>query len=140
MNAFTQPFLLQEPEPPAGRASPTRKAQTSSAANAAASAVLKLASHDSIDASTAAFYDYVRGRTDEVPPGYTEAGLRVYRYLVYLGASQMVEAHHPQLRELLGEAQWRPLIEAFVRDSQWQSNFYEDLNDAFTDFLARASQ
>ncbi|PAT35634.1 DUF2063 domain-containing protein [Vandammella animalimorsus] len=92
------------------------------------------------EASTAAFYDYVRGRTDEVPPGYTEAGLRVYRYLVYLGASQMIEAHHPALRAQLGEQDWRTLIEAFVRDSQWQSNFYEDLNDAFTDFLARASQ
>ncbi|MDO4725587.1 MAG: putative DNA-binding domain-containing protein [Comamonadaceae bacterium] len=92
------------------------------------------------EASTAAFYDYVRGRTNAVPPGYTEAGLRVYRYLVYLGASQMIEAHHPALRAQLGEESWRTLIEAFVRDSRWQSNFYEDLNDAFNDFLARASQ
>lgn len=98
------------------------------------------AQQNQTEASTAAFYDYVRGRTDDVPPGYTEAGLRVYRYLVYLGASQMIEAHHPALRAQLGEDDWRTLIEAFVRDSQWQSNFYEDLNDAFTDFLARASQ
>ena len=98
------------------------------------------AQQNQTEAGTAAFYDYVRGRTDTVPPGYTEAGLRVYRYLVYLGASQMIEAHHPALREQLGEDNWRTLIEAFVRDSRWQSNFYEDLNDAFNDFLTRASQ
>ena len=39
----------------------------------------------------AAFHDYVRGRTDELPPGYSEAGMRLYRHLVYLGASQTVE-------------------------------------------------
>ena len=31
-----------------------------------------------------AFYDYVRGLTDEVPEGYTLAGMRAYRHLVYL--------------------------------------------------------
>lgn len=87
-----------------------------------------------------AFYDYVRGRTDAVPPGYTEAGLRAYRHLVYLGASQMIEAHHPELRPQLGEADWRTLIEAFVRESRWTSHFYEDLRQEFADFLARASQ
>ena len=45
-----------------------------------------------------AFYDYVRGRSETVPAGYTLAGLRAYRYLVYLGASQMVEANFPSLR------------------------------------------
>ena len=40
---------------------------------------------------SAAFYDFVRGRSDDVPAGYTAAGLRVYRHLVYLGASQMIE-------------------------------------------------
>ena len=44
---------------------------------------------------SAAFYDFVRGRSDDVPAGYTAAGLRVYRHLVYLGASQMIEAHFP---------------------------------------------
>lgn len=88
-------------------------------------------------ADTTAFYDYVRGRSHTVPPGYTEAGLRAYRHLVWLGASQMIEAHHPTLRQQLGEADWRTLIEAFVRDSAWQSHFYEDLLDEFTRYLAR---
>lgn len=52
---------------------------------------------------SAAFFDYVRGRSDAVPPGYAEAGLRAYRHLVYLGASQMVQAHFPELRAQLGE-------------------------------------
>lgn len=86
-----------------------------------------------------AFYDYVRGRSDEVPAGYTEAGLRVYRYLVYLGASQMVEAHFPQVKEELGDEAWRTLIEEFVRQSQWTSNYYGDLKDEFLTFLARES-
>lgn len=91
-------------------------------------------------ALSAAFYDYVRGRSNTIPPGYTEAGLRVYRYLVYLGVCQMIEAHHPHLREQLGEDSWRILIEAFIRESRWQSHFYEDLHDEFIQFLARLSQ
>lgn len=86
-----------------------------------------------------AFYDYVRGRSDEVPAGYTEAGMRVYRYLVYLGASQMVEAHYPQVKAELGDEAWRTLIEEFVRQSQWTSNYYGDLKDEFLTFLARES-
>ncbi len=74
-----------------------------------------------------------------VPPGYTEAGLRVYRHLVLLGASQMVQAHYPALREQLGDDDWRALMQAFVRQSAWASPFYEDLKDEFTAFLARAS-
>lgn len=87
----------------------------------------------------AAFYDYVRGRTDTVPAGYSEAGMRVYRHLVYLGACQMVEAHHPALREALGEEAWRLLMENFVRQSQWTSHYYGDLADEFTAYLARES-
>jgi len=86
-----------------------------------------------------AFYDYVRGRSDEVPAGYTEPGMRVYRHLVYLGASQMVEAHFPQVKEELGDEAWRTLIEEFVRQSQWTSNYYGDLKDEFLTFLARES-
>lgn len=89
--------------------------------------------------NTTGFYAYVRGQTDAVPPGYSEAGLRVYRYLVYLGASQLIEANHPELRAGLGEAGWRSLIEAFVRESAWTSPFYGDLHDAFLAFLARQS-
>lgn len=85
------------------------------------------------------FYDYVRGRTDVVPAGYTEAGLRVYRHLVYLGASQMIEAHFPAVRAELGEEAWRTLIEAFVRQSQWRSHFYGDLKDEFLAYVARES-
>ena len=88
---------------------------------------------------SAGFYDYVRGRSDEVPPGYTEAGLKVYRHLVYLGAAQMVESHYPALRETFNEAQWRFLIEDFVRKSAWTSNYYADLIGEFQTYLARES-
>ena len=87
----------------------------------------------------AAFYDFVRGRSDDVPAGYTAAGLRVYRHLVYLGASQMIEAHFPAVREQLGDDAWRTLIEDFVRQSQWTSHFYGDLKDEFLAYLARQS-
>lgn len=86
---------------------------------------------------SAAFYDFVRGRCDDLPAGYSEAGMRVYRYLVYLGASQMVEAHFPAVRSQLGEAAWRALIEDFVRQSSWTSHHYGDLKDAFLAYLAR---
>lgn len=86
-----------------------------------------------------AFYDYVRGRSDVVPPGYSEAGMRVYRHLVYLGASQLIEAHFPQLKQELDEDAWRTLMEGFVRQSNWTSHYYGDLKDEFLAFLARES-
>ena len=88
----------------------------------------------------AAFHDYVRGRTDDVPEGYTEAGMRLYRHLVYLGASQTVDAHFPELRAQLGDDAWEALIRAFVRDSQWTSPYLGDLADEFRAFLARAAE
>lgn len=88
---------------------------------------------------SAAFYDFVRGRSDDVPAGYTAAGLRVYRHLVYLGASQMIEAHFPAVREQLGDDAWRTLIEAFIRQSEWTSPYYGDLKDDFLAYLARES-
>lgn len=88
---------------------------------------------------SAAFFDYVRGRSDHVPPGYSEAGMRAYRYLVYLGASQMVASCFPELQQQLGQEVWRTLIEGFVRQSRWQSPYYGDLQDEFLDFLARES-
>lgn len=88
----------------------------------------------------AAFFDYVRGRTDAVPDGYREDGLRAYRHLVWLGASQMIDAEFPAVRPALGEDGWHELIAAFVRESAWESHFYEDLTDAFPAFLARAQQ
>jgi len=81
----------------------------------------------------------VRGRSDDIPPGYAEPGMRAYRHLVYLGASQMVEAHFPAVRQELGEDAWRTLIEDFVRQSQWTSHFYGDLKDEFLAYLARQS-
>lgn len=83
----------------------------------------------------AAFFDYVRGRSEVVPAGYREDGLRAYRYLVHLGAAQMVDAHYPEVRTSLGEAGWHELIAAFVRDSAWDSHFYGDLTDDFLVFL-----
>ena len=88
---------------------------------------------------SAAFYDFVRGRSDDVPAGYTAAGLRVYRHLVYLGASQMIEAHFPAVREQLGDDAWRTLIEAFIRQSEWTSPYYGDLKDDFLAYLERES-
>ena len=84
-----------------------------------------------------AFFDYVRGRTEVLPPGYAEPGMRLYRHLVWLGASQNVEAHHPGLREALGEDAWHTLIAGWVRESAWTSPFLKDLDDDFRDFLAR---
>ena len=88
---------------------------------------------------SAAFYDYVRGVSDEVPAGYHPDGMRAYRHLVYLGASQMIETNFPAVREQLGDESWRELIEAFVRQSAWTSHYYGDLKDEFTAFLARES-
>lgn len=86
-----------------------------------------------------AFYDHVRGLSDDVPAGYTEAGMKVYRYLVYLGAAQVIEASFPTLRPELGEEAWRALIEAFVRQSRWTSPVYGDLEHEFHEFLARTT-
>jgi hypothetical protein len=83
------------------------------------------------------FYLYIRGVTEVIPPGYGESGMRAYRHLVYLGASQMVEAHFPAIREQLGEAAWKALIQAFVRQSAWTSHYYGDLKNEFLEFLAR---
>ncbi len=85
------------------------------------------------------FYDYVRGRSDVIPEGYTVSGMRVYRHLVWLGVSQMIHSSFPQLREQLGDDAWRLLIEEFIRRSEWTSNYYGDLPHEFTQFLAQAS-
>lgn len=84
-----------------------------------------------------AFYDYVRGRTDCIPEGYQEKGMRVYRYLVYLGASQMIESCFPDVKAQLSEADWDTLIEDFVRQSAWDSHFYGDLEHEFRNYLER---
>lgn len=86
------------------------------------------------------FYLYVRGASDVIPAGYQEPGMRAYRHLVLLGATQMIEAQFPQLREQLGESAWKTLIETFVRQSAWTSHFYGDLKDEFLAFLERESQ
>lgn len=86
-----------------------------------------------------AFYDYVRGITDEVPEGYTLKGMKVYRFLVYLGASQMIESCYPDLRSHLGEEGWETLIRAFIRGSAWTSHFYGDLENEFRTFLEKLS-
>jgi hypothetical protein len=86
------------------------------------------------------FYSYLRGATDIVPAGYAEPGMRAYRYLVYLGASQMIEAHFPAIREQLGEEAWKTLIQAFIRQSAWTSHYYGDLKNEFQAFLARETE
>lgn len=105
---------------------------------------------------SAAFFDYVRGRSDEVPAGYSLQGMRVYRHLVLLGARQMVESCFPLLREQMceqigkesgeengkemGEQVWNELLTDFVRQSAWTSNFYGDLENEFQEYLARLQQ
>lgn len=84
-----------------------------------------------------AFHDYVRGITDDIPPGYSEPGMRLYRHLVWLGASQLLEAHYPAVRQALGETEWQALIAGFVRESTWDSHFYGDMAHEFLDFLHR---
>ncbi len=74
-----------------------------------------------------------------VPDGYTDSGMRVYRHLVWLGASQMIHSSFPQLREQLGDEAWRLLIEEFIRQSRWTSHYYGDLPNEFIKFLAEAS-
>ncbi len=86
---------------------------------------------------SALFYDHVRGLTDEIPAGHHPKGMRVYRYLVHLGASQMIDACFPTLRESLGEEAWGLLIADFVRQSKWTSHFYDDLEHEFQTHLAR---
>ena len=85
------------------------------------------------------FYLYIRGGSETIPAGYSEAGMRVYRHLVFLGATQLIEAHFPALRAQMGEGAWKALIEAFIRQSAWSSPFYGDLKDEFLAFLARES-
>ena len=86
---------------------------------------------------SATFIDHVRGLTDEVPEGHDPRGLRVYRHLVWLGASQMVQACFPDLRGQLGESAWDLLIADFVKRSQWSSHSYGDLEHEFQAYLAR---
>lgn len=86
-----------------------------------------------------AFHDYVRGISDVVPAGYSDAGMRLYRHLVYLGAVQMLESHYPQVKTALGEDQWASLVRAFVRDSRWESHYYGDLTDDFVAYLEKQS-
>ena len=86
-----------------------------------------------------AFYDYVRGVSDVVPEGYTAQGMAVYRYHVYLGASQMLAASYPELKAVLDEADWRTLMEDFIRQTHWSSHFYADLTDDFEAYLRAQS-
>lgn len=88
----------------------------------------------------ASFHDYVRGRSDDLPEGYAEAGMRLYRHLVFLGIEQLLDAHFPALRGALGEDDWRSLLQAFIRESRWDSHFYGDVKDDFITFLKRQGE
>lgn len=85
----------------------------------------------------AGFYDYVRGRCDDVPEDYSEAGLRVYRHLVFLSVSQLLAAEYPALRESLTDDEWRFLLADFIQNTTWDSNFYGDLTRVFVKYLGR---
>jgi hypothetical protein len=82
-----------------------------------------------------AMYDYIRGLSDEIPHGYTAQGLAVYRYLVRLGVTQLIESSYPELREQLDDTDWDWLINQFVQQSAWTSHFYGDLDEEFREFI-----
>ncbi len=86
------------------------------------------------------FFDYLRGLRQEIPTGYNEQGMRLYRHLVALGVRQQLEAHYPELPEQLGQDTWTSLLQAFIAQSAWSSHFYGDLVHEFTLFLERSSQ
>lgn len=83
------------------------------------------------------FFAYVRGTSDQLPAGHTEAGMRLYRHLVRLGVRQQLEAHFPELPDRLGETQWHTLVSAFVAQSAWTSPYIGDLTDEFLAYLER---
>ena len=83
------------------------------------------------------FFDYVKGVSDTVPQGYTEKGLKVYRYLVYLGVEQMIENCFPQLKETLPEEDYKLLIESFIRDFTFTSPYYYNLEEDFKVYLQK---
>ena len=72
------------------------------------------------------FTDYVRGLSDELPPGHSRQGMEVCRHLVRLGVEQQVQARHPGLRDQLTEAMGEPAWEALITGSSrsaWTSPF-----------------
>lgn len=82
-----------------------------------------------------AFFDYVRGITDEVPSGHTKAGCDLYRHLVYIGVEQMLSDTHTNVKTGMGEGPWGQLIRLFITTTRWSSNYYGDLEDEFNRFL-----
>jgi hypothetical protein len=86
-----------------------------------------------------AFFEYVRGSSDVVPEGHTKAGMDLYRHLTYLGAHQMLEDCFPQIREALSDEDWAELMRDFIKTTRWTSNFYGDLENDFTNYLAAAA-
>ncbi len=85
------------------------------------------------------FFRYIRKETENIPTGYQENGMRLYRHLVYIGVEQMLESEYPQLKTELGAEQWTLLLDSFIRESQWSSHFYGDLCNEFILFLQQKS-
>jgi hypothetical protein len=83
-----------------------------------------------------AFFDYVRGVTDKLPDGYSEKGMRLYRHHVYLGASQLLTATYPQLKEKLLDSEWEALMVDFVKKTKWTSHIYAELIIDFKKYLS----
>ena len=86
-----------------------------------------------------AFYDFVRGRSDSLPEGHSERGMLLYRHLVWLGVSQMIESQFPSLREQMGETAWLTLTRAYVAQSTWTSPHCQDIPHDFPAFVAHAA-
>ena len=82
-----------------------------------------------------AFFDYVRGMSNDVPAGYDERGMKVYRHHVFLGVSQCMEAAYPNLHAELSTDDWAMLLCDFIAKTRWSSNFYGDLDVQFKLYL-----
>ncbi|MDI9335968.1 MAG: putative DNA-binding domain-containing protein [Gammaproteobacteria bacterium] len=81
------------------------------------------------------FFSFVRGGTETIPVGHKANGCEFYRYLVYLGVEQLLADVYPQIKEGLGAENWEKLLQFFILQSEWTSNYYADLEYDFNRFL-----
>ena len=115
-------------------------AETERSTDAAVAVVPETGPESAAESPSREFYDFVRGRSNEIPAGHNENGMRLYRHLVYIGVEQMLDGYFSGVRETLGEESWQALLKEFIRGSQWESNFYGDLTDEFIHFLETQSR
>ena len=81
------------------------------------------------------FWDYVRGLSNDVPAGFSQNGMDLYRHLTYLGAHQQLSLNFPEVYQQLGQDNWEKLMRDFIANSRWDSHFYADLKQDFLRYL-----